>query len=181
MMSRLGLEAMMSRLGRFGPRSSSDTQQDEQLHSACRYDSGFFSNMKPVNHIFLFRSIIDLRNCEKNKKKILHTASLTSQRMSTDHFGRIFLTTKDGFEEEMKNHMLEDPTKHENNSEVGEKRKFMDSLQLSHASLAPAKKQAIVISPNSHADAVTVKDKKFDLPNVTKSASSLENTCDEQN
>ena len=93
-------------------------QQDEQLHSACRYDSRFFNNMKPVNHIFLFRSIIDLRNCEKNKKKISHIASLANQRMSTDHLGRIILTTNDGFEEEMKNDMLNDPTRNENNSEL---------------------------------------------------------------
>ena len=56
----------------------------------------------------------------------------------------------------------------------------MDSLQLSHASLVPAKKQAIEISFNSDTDAVTEIDKKFDHPNVTKSASSLENTSDEQ-
>ena len=157
-----------------------NTQQDEQFHSACRYDSRFFNNMKPVDHIFLFRSIIDLRNCGTNKKKISRIASLTNQRMSIDHLGRIILTTNDGFEEEMKNYMMDDPTKNKNNSEVGEKRKFMESLQLSHASLVPAKKQAITISINSDTDAVTEIDKKFDHLNVTKSASSLENTSDEQ-
>ena len=111
--------------------------------------------MKPVNHIFLFHLIIDLRNCEKNKKKISHIAFLINQRMSIDHLGRIILTANDGFEEEMKNYMLDDPTKHENNSEDGEKRKFMDSSQLSHANLVPAKKQAIAISINSDTDAVT--------------------------
>ena len=56
----------------------------------------------------------------------------------------------------------------------------MDSLELSHASLVPAKKQAFAISINSDTDAVTEIDEKFDHPNVTKSASSLENTSDEQ-
>ena len=100
--------------------------------------------------------------------------------MSTDHLGRIILTTNDGFKEEMKNDTLNDPTKNENNSEVGEKRKFMDSLQLFHASLVPAKKQALAISINSDYDAVTDIDKKFDHPSVTKSVSFLENTSDEQ-
>ena len=77
-----------------------------------------------LNHIFFF---FDLRNCEK--KNFFHIAFLANQRMSTDHLGRIILTTNDGFEEEMKIEILDDPTKHENISEIGEKRKFMDSLE----------------------------------------------------
>ena len=107
-----------------------NTQQEEQLHSACQCDSHFFTNMKPVNHTFFTESyffFFDLRNCEK--KNFFHIAFLANQRMSTDHLGRIILTTNDGFEEEMKIEILDDPTKHENISEIGEKRKFMDSLE----------------------------------------------------
>ena len=82
----------------------------------------------------------------KKKKKISHIAVLANQRMSTDHLGRLILTTNNGFEEEMKIEILDDPTKHENIFEIGEKRKFMDSLELSHASVVPAKKQALAIS-----------------------------------
>ena len=47
-----------------------NTQRDEQLHAALRYDSRFLNGMKPVNHIFLLRSIIDFKNATKNICKI---------------------------------------------------------------------------------------------------------------
>ena len=56
----------------------------------------------------------------------------------------------------------------------------MNSLELSHASLVPVKKQTLAISVNSNSDAVTEIHEKFDHSIVTKSASSLENTSDEQ-
>ena len=36
-----------------------NTQKDEQLHASYNHDSRYFNQMKPINHIFLFRSNID--------------------------------------------------------------------------------------------------------------------------
>ena len=47
-----------------------NSQRDEQLHLSCRYDSRLFNNMKAVNYIFLFCSIIDSRNEKINEEKV---------------------------------------------------------------------------------------------------------------
>ena len=39
-----------------------DTQKGEQLDASYNHNSRYFNQMKPINHIFLFRSIIDIHN-----------------------------------------------------------------------------------------------------------------------
>ena len=69
-----------------------NSQRDEQLHSSCRYDSRFFNNMKAVNHIFLFRSIIDSRNEKINEEKVSRIEALSHQKPCKDFLGRIILS-----------------------------------------------------------------------------------------
>ncbi len=45
-----------------------NSQQDEQLHAVYKFDNRFLNQMKPVNHIFMFRSNIDYRNMQQNEK-----------------------------------------------------------------------------------------------------------------
>ena len=39
-----------------------DTQKGEQFDASYNHNSRYFNQMKPINHIFLFRSIIDIHN-----------------------------------------------------------------------------------------------------------------------
>ena len=41
-------------------------QIDEHIHASYNHDTRFLNQMKPINHIFLFRSLIDTKNCMKN-------------------------------------------------------------------------------------------------------------------
>ena len=82
-----------------------NTQRDEQLHSACRYDSRFYNNMLPVNHIFLFRSIMDFRNESQNKLKVSNVTALAKQPLYRDAYGRLLLT-KENIAEETKSNSL---------------------------------------------------------------------------
>ena len=45
-----------------------NTQKDEQLHAAYNHDTKYLNQMKPVNHIFLFRSNIDIHNEKINQR-----------------------------------------------------------------------------------------------------------------
>ena len=69
-----------------------NTSRDKQLHAAHRYDSGFLNGMKPVNHIFLLRSIIDLKNVTKNIYKIQETKLLSKHEVYRDSLGRLMLS-----------------------------------------------------------------------------------------
>ena len=82
-----------------------NTQRDKQLHSACRYDSRFYNNMLPVNHIFLFRSIMDFRNESQNKLKVSNVTALAKQPLYRDAYGRLLLT-KENIAEETKSNSL---------------------------------------------------------------------------
>ena len=71
-----------------------NTQRDEQLHAAHRYDSCFLNVMIPVNHIFLLCSIIDLKNATKNICKIQETKLLSKHEVYQDSLGRLMLSKK---------------------------------------------------------------------------------------
>lgn len=44
-----------------------NTQKDEQFHASCNHDSRYLNQTKPINHIFLFRSNIDVHNQKINE------------------------------------------------------------------------------------------------------------------
>ena len=46
-----------------------NTQKDEQLHVLYNHDTRYLNQMKPVNHIFLFRSNIDIHNVRINRRQ----------------------------------------------------------------------------------------------------------------
>ena len=71
-----------------------NTQRDEQLHATHCYDSRFLNGMKPVNHIFLLRSIINLKNATKNICKIQATKLLSKHEVYRDSLGRLMLSKK---------------------------------------------------------------------------------------
>ena len=72
-----------------------NTQRQEQLYNVFNRDSRFLNSMTPVNHIFLFRSNIDLLNERINERNISNIAQLSSFAVTEDQFGRaIFDKTK---------------------------------------------------------------------------------------
>ena len=50
--------------------SKVNSEVAEQLHGAYNKNKHFLNQMTPTNHIFLFRSIIDSKNIEKNKRNL---------------------------------------------------------------------------------------------------------------
>eukprot|EP00112_Aurelia_sp_Birch-Aquarium-sp1_P023783 Seg7227.2 transcript_id=Seg7227.2/GoldUCD/mRNA.D3Y31 product="HMG domain-containing protein 3" protein_id=Seg7227.2/GoldUCD/D3Y31 len=70
-----------------------NSQVCEQTHRSFNFNMNFLNRMTPVRHIFLFRTLIHLRNETKNRH-LLEKASLTWKvGISFDRFGRAsFLT-----------------------------------------------------------------------------------------
>lgn len=71
---------------------SLNTQVEEQLHRAYTRDSYFLDGMSSTNHIFIFRSNIDIRNEQFNdhaKQKIHNTTKMT---ISEGQLGRLIAT-----------------------------------------------------------------------------------------
>ena len=66
-----------------------NTQRQEQLYNVFNRDSRFLNPMTPVNHIFLFRSNIDLLNERTNEKNISNIVQLSSFAVSEGQFGRV--------------------------------------------------------------------------------------------
>ena len=60
----------------------------EQLHGSFNKDKHFLNQMTPSNHIFLFRSIIDLRNEERNKEFLRRAEKDTNLHINVDSIGR---------------------------------------------------------------------------------------------
>jgi len=48
-------------------RENINSQVIEQLHSSTKYSVRSLNDMKPVNHIFLMRSMLDHRNLRKKR------------------------------------------------------------------------------------------------------------------
>ena len=44
------------------------SQKDNQIHSSYNHDSRYLNQMRPVNHIFVFRSNIDIQNDRINSR-----------------------------------------------------------------------------------------------------------------
>ena len=71
-------------------RTNINSQVVEQLHSSTKYSVHSLNNMKPVNHIFLMRSMLDHRNLRKKQSLTSKLQTLSSQQSSfiaLDSFG----------------------------------------------------------------------------------------------
>ena len=64
-----------------------NTQRDEQIHASYNHDSRYLNNMKPVNHIYLFRSNIDIRNENINQRLKTGLTSCFKYEISIDENG----------------------------------------------------------------------------------------------
>ena len=65
-----------------------NSQVAEQIHGSFNNKKHYMNQMTPANHIFMFRSSIDLRNEEMNKKYIEKEESRTSMFINFDELGR---------------------------------------------------------------------------------------------
>ncbi len=66
-----------------------NTQGQEQLNNVYNKDRHFLNSMKPVNHIFMFRSNIDFRNERINQKNLQEIQACTHHALGQDEFGRV--------------------------------------------------------------------------------------------
>ena len=65
-----------------------NSQNDEQLHAAYHHDSSYLNQMKAVNHIFLFRSNIDIRNDDTNQRLEAGLVAAFKHKLSLDENGQ---------------------------------------------------------------------------------------------
>ena len=65
-----------------------NSQKDEQLHAAYNHDSRYLNQMKAVNHIFLFRSNIDIRNDNINQRLEAGLVAAFKHKLSLDENGQ---------------------------------------------------------------------------------------------
>ena len=72
-----------------------NSQAAEQLHHSFNKDKHFLNQMTPLNHIFMFRSMIELRNETKNLKMSNKIKTQASAAVKLDQFGRGYLSTCD--------------------------------------------------------------------------------------
>ena len=68
-----------------------NTQKDEQLHLLYNHDTRYLNQMKPVNHIFLFRSNIDIHNERINQRQIDGLKAAFKHNIKVDENGRAVL------------------------------------------------------------------------------------------
>ena len=71
-----------------------NSQKDEQIHSSYNHDSRYLNQMKPVNHIFLFRSNIDIRNDRINSRLTEAIKEEHKHEVQFDKNGRVGLDLK---------------------------------------------------------------------------------------
>ena len=67
----------------------------EEIHSMCDLNINFMNRMNPVTHIFMFRSIIDLKNEELNALKLCSLQSNSNMSIALDHLGRAIFRQED--------------------------------------------------------------------------------------
>jgi len=68
-----------------------NTQKDEQLHFLYNHDTRYLNQMKPVNHIFLFRSNIDMHNERINRQQKDGLSTAIKHQIKVDENGRAVL------------------------------------------------------------------------------------------
>ena len=65
-----------------------NTQHEEQLNYSINKDTRFINQIKPVNHLFLFRCITDIRNRKINDKIIDNLQNMSKFKVMFDINGR---------------------------------------------------------------------------------------------
>ena len=65
------------------------THGQKQLNNVYNKDRHFLNSLKPVNHIFLFRSNIDFRNERINQKNLQEIQASTHHALGQDEYGRV--------------------------------------------------------------------------------------------
>ena len=73
-----------------------NSQAAEQLHCSFNKNKHFLNQMTPVNHIFMFRSVIELQNKEKNFRIYEQLRAQTNSGIFLDGLGRSCLSTFGG-------------------------------------------------------------------------------------
>ena len=68
-----------------------NSQKDEQLHSVYNHDRRYLNQMTPTNHIFLFRSNIDVKNEKKNCIVLKRLEASFKYEIIYDRNGRAFI------------------------------------------------------------------------------------------
>ena len=68
-----------------------NTQKDEQLHLQYNHDTRYLNQMKPVDHIFLFRSNIDIHNERINRHQKDGLRAAFKHEIKVDENGRAVL------------------------------------------------------------------------------------------
>ena len=71
-----------------------DTQKDEQLYLLYNHDTRYLNQMKPVNHIFLSRSNIDIHNERINQRQKDGLRAAFKHKIKVDKNGRAVLVVK---------------------------------------------------------------------------------------
>ena len=66
-----------------------NTHGQKQLNNVYNKDRHFLNSLKPVNHIFLFRSNIDFRNERINQKNLQEIQASTHHALGQDEYGRV--------------------------------------------------------------------------------------------
>ena len=66
-----------------------NSECDEQLHYVYYKDTRFLNQMQPLNHIFMFKSDLDIRNIRINQSVIDDISKSIPFELSFDRFGRI--------------------------------------------------------------------------------------------
>ena len=72
-----------------------NSQVAEQLHHSFNKNKHVLNQMKPVNHIFMFLSLIDLHNDTKNINICSKKNDLTAAALAFNEFGRGYLWTNE--------------------------------------------------------------------------------------
>ena len=80
-----------------------NTQREEQSHIIYNKDSSFLNQMQPVNHIFLFRSNMDLRQKRINEKTLCMLEQASMHKISFDRFGRAQIDKTEKISQRKKN------------------------------------------------------------------------------
>ena len=68
-----------------------DNQKDEQLHMSYNHDSRYLNQMKHINHVFLFRSNIDINNEKINQPQENGLTSAFNDHIRRDRNGQALL------------------------------------------------------------------------------------------
>ena len=70
-------------------------QKDEQLHLLYNHDTRYLNQIKPVNHIFLFRSNINVHNERINRRQIERLKAAFKHKIKLNENGRAVLDKMD--------------------------------------------------------------------------------------